>query len=203
MLHKVFISYHHANDQLYKEELVYIGENHNIFIDKSVDTGDITDNLSDEQIREKIRDEYLRDSTVTILLVGEETKYRKHVDWELYSSMIDGKVNKKSGILVIELPSVRSGCYRAAHGDQEKQIVYPETVNWTSISSWDELKNMHPYLPERILDNVIEPSTSKISVAPWEKARQPNNLSLLIELTFQDRNQCKYKLNRPMRRRNS
>ena len=81
MSHKVFISYHHANDQWYKEELVRIGENNNIFVDRSVDTGDIPDNLSDEQIREKIRDEYLRDSTVTILLVGEETKYRKHVDW--------------------------------------------------------------------------------------------------------------------------
>lgn len=203
MSHKVFISYHHANDQWFKEELVRVGEYYDIFVDKSVDTGDIPDYLTDEQIREKIRDEYLRDSTVTILLVGEETKYRKHVDWELYSSMIDGKINKKSGILVIELPSVQSGCYRAAHGDEEKQIVYPETLNWTSITSWDKLQNMHPYLPERILDNVIEPSTSKISVAPWEKAQQPNYLNLLIELTFQDRNQCQYKFNRPMRRRNS
>ena len=104
-MHRVFISYHHENDQYYKNYLVNIGSQYKIFLNYSVDTGDISDYLSDEAIREKIRDEYLRDSTVTIVLVGLETKGRKHVDWEIYSSMIDGKVNKKSGILVANLPS--------------------------------------------------------------------------------------------------
>ena len=67
-----------------------MGDKYEIFLDRSVDTGDISDDLSDESIRRKVRDEYLRDSTVTILLVGLQTKRRKHVDWEIYSSMIDG-----------------------------------------------------------------------------------------------------------------
>lgn len=86
--HKVFISYHHDNDQWAKEKLLELNSKYDIFIDRSVDTGDISDDLSDEKIRKKIRDEYLRD-TVTILLVGTETKNRKHIDWELYSSMYD------------------------------------------------------------------------------------------------------------------
>ena len=81
-MHKVFISYHHQNDQLYKDRLVDLAEQCSIFIDASVDTGDISDHLSDQSIRETIRDEYLRDSTVTIVLVGTETRRRKHVDWE-------------------------------------------------------------------------------------------------------------------------
>ena len=64
-MHKVFISYHHENDQRYKDALVEFGHKNSIFIDESVDTGDISDDLNDESIREKIRDEYLRDSTVT------------------------------------------------------------------------------------------------------------------------------------------
>ena len=103
-MHKVFISYHHDNDQHHKDSLVTFGEQNQIFIDRSVDTDDISDGLSDESIRELIRDEYLRDSTVTIVLVGTETRHRKHVDWEIYSSMYDGRINKKSGILAIELP---------------------------------------------------------------------------------------------------
>ena len=75
-MHRVFISYHHANDQWYKDTLVEFGKKYNIFEDYSVDTGDISDDLTTEQIRETIRDEYLRDSTVTILLVGTETKNR-------------------------------------------------------------------------------------------------------------------------------
>ena len=81
---KVFISYHHSNDQIYKDSLIKFNDENKIFIDMSVDTGDIDDQLTDETIRQKIRDEYLKNSTVTILLVGTETKYRKHIDWEIY-----------------------------------------------------------------------------------------------------------------------
>ena len=119
--HKVFISYHHENDQVYKDQLLDLNNEYDIFIDKSVDTEDIDDSLSDEDIRVKIRDEYLKDSTVTIVLVGIDTKNRKHVDWEIYSSMYDGVNNKKSGILVIILPSVYTVplCI-FGHGDEEK-----------------------------------------------------------------------------------
>src|ERR1039458_9830328 len=94
--HKVFISYHHENDQTYKEVLTLINDVHKIFIDGSVDVGEIDDDLDDQAIRRIIRDDYLQDSTVTIVLVGTETKKRKHVDWEIYSSMYDGAVNKQS-----------------------------------------------------------------------------------------------------------
>lgn len=95
-------------------------------IDGSVDTGDIPDNWSDEKIREEIRDEYLRDTSVTIILVGTETKNRKHIDWEIYSSMYDGKKNKKSGIIVIYLPIVQAtGRVHVGHGAKEKTLVHP------------------------------------------------------------------------------
>lgn len=74
MTHRVFISYHHANDQIYKDALVKWGEENEIFIDWCVNTGDISDELADQQIREIIRDDYLQSSTVTIVLVGTETK---------------------------------------------------------------------------------------------------------------------------------
>ena len=127
-MHRVFISYHHKNNQYYKNELLSLNNNYKlnygspIFIDMSVDTGDISENLSDETIREKIRDEYLQDSTVTILLVGTETKNRKHIDWELYSSMYNGKRNKQSGILVVSLPEITSHLITVGHGEEN---IYP------------------------------------------------------------------------------
>lgn len=42
-MRKVFISYHHDNDQWYQEELVKFGKQNQIFSDASVDTGDIPD----------------------------------------------------------------------------------------------------------------------------------------------------------------
>ena len=118
-MHKVFISHHHDNDQRYKETLVEFGEKYSIFVDRSVDTGDIPDEWTDQQIRREIRDRYLRDSTVTIVLVGMETRRRKHIDWEIHSSMYDGSVNRRSGIVVINLPGI-SNYFNAAHGGRKR-----------------------------------------------------------------------------------
>jgi len=196
---RVFISYHHANDQAYKESLIRFNEEHKIFLDASVDTGDIDENLPSETIREKIRDEYLANSTVTILLVGTETKYRKHVDWELYSSMFDGRINKKSGVLVVTLPSASSGYFHAAH-PAEKETIYPDCQSWTTISERKEYERRFPCLPDRIIDNLLKPE-AKISVVPWDKLTV-NSLAFLIEAAFESRETCLYDLSREMRRAN-
>jgi hypothetical protein len=199
-MHKVFISYHHANDQWYKEELAKFAEQHQIFSDQSVDTGDIDDDLDDETTREIIRDEYLKDTSVTILLVGTETKHRKHVDWEIYSSMHDGKVNKKSGILVITLPSTGCTSYYAAH-DGEKESVYPTTSEWTTITERAEFERRYPCLPNRIIDNLLAPRV-KISVTNWDKINV-GTLTFLVNAAYEDRRSCEYDLSRMMRRANS
>ncbi len=118
--HKVFISYHHANDQWYKNELEKMNDVFDIFVNRSVSLGDIDEEEEPQKIREIIRDEYLRDTSVLILLVGTETKNRKHVDWELYSSMRDSPRNGKSGIFIINLPSTGTNNIRASHGENEK-----------------------------------------------------------------------------------
>lgn len=201
-MHKIFISYHHANDQFYKERLLEINAQHQIFVDQSVDTGDISDELSDSAIREKIRDEYLRDSTVTIVLVGLETKRRKHVDWETYSSMFDGTVNKKSGILVINLPSTNCTYFTATHAN-EKEVVYPENSSWVTINSREEYETRYPYVPDRIIDNLLK-AEAKVSVTSWSKIESdPDKLSFLIGATFEDRGNCAYDLSRLLRRANS
>ena len=152
-MHKVFISYHHGNDQNYKDALVNFGEQSSIFVDRSVDTGEIPDEWSDERIRREIRDNYLRDSTVTIVLVGEETRRRKHVDWEIYSSMYDGSVNKKSGILVINLPGISDGECHAPYGDEEKKLLYPDVASWCHVDDRSEYERRYPHMPDRLIDN--------------------------------------------------
>ena len=201
-MHKVFISYHHRLDQSYKNYLVQMGDKYRIFLDRSVDTGDISDDLSDESIRRKVRDEYLRDSTVTILLVGLETKRRKHIDWEIYSSMIDGQVNKKSGILVVNLPSTRNTLCTTSHSG-EKEAVYPEIKNWVGVDSRAEYERRYPYVPDRIIDNLLK-REARVSVTPWSKiGTNPSALRFLIDAAFEDRGKCEYDLSQPMRRVNS
>ena len=199
-MHKVFVCYHHDNDQAYKDLLVEFGEQNQIFIDRSVDTGDIADGLDGGYIRELIRNEYLRDSTVTIVLVGTETRRRKHVDWEIYSSMYDGTVNKRSGILVINLPTTDSKLACAPHGEAEKDL-YPDITSWTSVNTRADYERYYPYMPDRLIDNLLRPA-ARISVMPWSKIDRVT-LGHLVEMAFRDRTQCEYNLSRPMRRANS
>jgi len=174
---------------------------HNIFIDGSVDTGDISDDLTDEEIRVKIRDEYLKETSVTILLVGEETWGRKHIDWELHSSMFDGKINKKSGILVISLPSTGHVSATASH-DNEKQIIHPGVNNWINLDTRSACDQIYPLMPDRVADNLLK-KEAKISVIPWNRiAENPEILRFLIEATYNDRTVCEYDLSRPLRRKN-
>ena len=102
--HKVFVSYHHANDQKYKNEFVrMMGDD---IVDKSVEDGDIDDdNLATETVRQKIRDDFISDATVTIVLIGPCTWQRKHVDWEIGSSLRQTKKNPRCGLLGIMLPN--------------------------------------------------------------------------------------------------
>jgi len=104
--HKVFISFHHANDEDYKQKFESLFHEHaEILISGSVQDDDINPNSPTETIRHKIRDNYLRDTTVTVVLVGKETWKRKHVDWEIGSSIRDTKYNPRSGLIGILLPT--------------------------------------------------------------------------------------------------
>ena len=100
--HKVFVSFHHA-DQQHKDWFVqFMGDD---MVDQSVDDGDIDDaHLATETIRQYIRDRFIRDATVTVVLIGPCTWQRKHVDWEIGSSLRDTRLNSRCGLLGILLP---------------------------------------------------------------------------------------------------
>jgi hypothetical protein len=94
----------------------------------------------------------------------------------------------------------RGNHWTAAH-ENEKSALYPETTNWISIDTWAEYERRYPYLPDRIIDNLLN-KKAKISVAPWEKLNT-STLPLLINNAFEARTSNEYDLSRAMRRANS
>ena len=99
---KVFITFHHE-DQRYKDRFEQLMRGH--IVGKAVNDGDIDDGLAVETIRRKIRDDFIADATVTVVLVGPCTWQRKHVDWEISASLMDTRKNHRCGLLGILLPS--------------------------------------------------------------------------------------------------
>ncbi|QHN63638.1 TIR domain-containing protein [Curtobacterium flaccumfaciens pv. flaccumfaciens] len=106
--HKVFVSYHAADAV---EVLQFIEKYDDVFIARAIgmeeDGSDIIDSTNVEYIRRTIREKYLKDSTVTLVLVGACTWARKFVDWEIYSSLRSNP--SPNGLLAVQLPSTPTG----------------------------------------------------------------------------------------------
>lgn len=157
MRHKVFVSYHHANDQYYKNKFEDLFANYyDVIVSKSVQIGDIEPTLKTETIRQKIRDEYLRDSTVTVVLVGIKTWKRKHVDWEIASSIRHTQYNPRSGLLGILLPSYHQ-YYNIEYGKYNKNTIPPRLsknidCGYADIYEWSD----DPYIVQQRIHDVFE-----------------------------------------------
>jgi len=138
--HKVFVSYHHALDESYKKifELRF-GNAFGAIVPGSVNDGEIDPTLSTETIRQQIRDKYLRDTSVTVVLIGAETWQRKHVDWEIGSSIRHTEFNPRSGLLGILLPTYP----RADKSKYNLRTIPPRLhdnikCGFASIHNWSE-----------------------------------------------------------------
>ena len=195
--HKVFISYHHDNDQFYANELMneFVEFNpyksftiQSIFEDCSIHDGDIDDSLPPESIRKKIRDEFIKDASVLIVLCGSETRKRKYVDWEIHAAMFDTDNNPKLGILVITLPTISQWVF--APEDTDKPLVSRGNVcTWYSLASRQDMEKYYPYLPSRIVDNFEASITNNdiipIAVVDWETIKNDvAKLKQLIDIAY-------------------
>jgi hypothetical protein len=136
---KCFISYR-ATDVNYVTQ--FVESFADVFIPKVIGVSDddpFVDSTDTDYVMDKIREKYLTDSTVTIVLVGKCTWSRKYVDWEVYSTLRDDTNNRRSGLLAIELPTrgdaplparVSDNVRRDANGEDigyARWHVYPRT----------------------------------------------------------------------------
>lgn len=95
---KVFISYHHANDQQWYDDFAQnFGTTYDVFTDKSLERQ--VDSDDSEYVKRSIRENNIFGSSVTVVLCGQETWKRRWVDWEIQMTL-----NKQHAILGIILP---------------------------------------------------------------------------------------------------
>lgn len=147
--HKVFISFHHGDKtidpkcgQYWKERFESLFHDYyETLISRSVQDGDIKDGIQTETTRQKIRDEFIADATVTVVLIGRDTWKRKHVDWEISSSIRDTKNNPRCGLLGILLPTYPN--YDSVKNTYNGKTIPPRLQNnidcgFATIHVWNE-----------------------------------------------------------------
>jgi len=114
--HICFISYHHADQEEVNKFVSTFDHDRDVLIARGLGqemAQDIINSNNTAYIMRRIRELYLKASTVTIILISKCTWARRYVDWEIQASLHHGSTVTANGLLGIKLPSFpkRGGQY--------------------------------------------------------------------------------------------
>lgn len=143
---KTFISYYHFEDQKYKKKFKNLFDD--LITHKSVEDGDINSDNSDGYIKQLIQKGYLADTTILVVLIGLNTKHRKHIDWEI-SGALNYKVGDKySGLLGLILPNHPDfGTDKATYNLMPTRLADNFRSKYAVIRDWtDDRVKMQEYI---------------------------------------------------------
>lgn len=104
---KCFISYHHADQEAVNKFVRDFDHGRDCFIARGLGEempGDVIQSTDTDYVMRQIREKFLHDSTVTIVLMGRCTWARRYVDWEILSSIRQGQYSAPNGLVGIQLP---------------------------------------------------------------------------------------------------
>lgn len=113
---KIYISFK-TEDAAYKKAIQEM--EHLDYVDKSLNEPINSDD--DDYIMQKIRSEYLYDSTVTIFLIGNHSAQnlgdyeQRYIKRELQASLYSSEAHKKNGILGVVLPGMESSVFGGSY----------------------------------------------------------------------------------------
>jgi|GEM_PF-236709 len=105
---KVFVSYHHGDEVEVKNFIKHWTETNKVFIPRMLGVSnddDFIDSDDPDYVMSQIRDKYLQDTSVTLVLIGSCTHSRRYVDWEIKATLRQGANSLPSGLMAIILPS--------------------------------------------------------------------------------------------------
>lgn len=163
--HKVFVSFHHE-DENYRNKFNELYGEH--FISVSVDNGDIDPENSDEYTKRLIQEDNIVQASVVFVLYGANTYKRKHIDWEI-SAGLNEKVGGHKGLAVMLLPTFPIAPYNSM-GQYDPSVIYPylhprtaENIKngYADLYYWPGHLNNYPGVSEVPMEKIIEKAFNK------------------------------------------
>jgi len=129
---KVFVSYHHGNDQWFYNEFSRVfNDTYDIISDNSLERA--IDSDDPDYVMRRIREKYITGSSCTIVLCGAETPNRKYVDWEIKATL-----DKEHGLIGVNLPtsitSQYGGVIVSDRLHDNVQSGYAVWINWEALT---------------------------------------------------------------------
>lgn len=110
---RAFISHYRGDKREVDAFIDYFGNQQGVFTPYVLganDNDDFINSTNTDYVMTQIRTRYLKDTTVTIVLVGNCTHSRRHVDWEIKSSLRQAEYTP-NGLMGIILSSKGGNAY--------------------------------------------------------------------------------------------
>ncbi|HEX4966659.1 MAG TPA: TIR domain-containing protein [Thermoanaerobaculia bacterium] len=141
---RIFVSYHHGNDQRYYSEFsLAFHDTYEAIQDNSVDR--IIDSEDTGYVIRRIRENFITGTSCTVVLCGPETRWRKYVDWEIKATL-----DKQHGLIGIDLPNNpldRNGLVHIP--DRLQDNIYSGYALWIA---WEDLGRGSEFLKACVLE---------------------------------------------------
>jgi hypothetical protein len=160
MKRRVFVSYHHGGDQYAVDALVrQFADGFDVFTDRSIERAANSDNVD---YLARVCREAIDGTSVTIVLLGQQTGCRKFVDWEIRYTL-----DCQHGLLGILRPgvSLTAACVPARFADNSYSAKEGQRY-----AAWHEYPSSPLELQRWIEDAVVE-SKWKINNSRPEMSR--------------------------------
>ena len=150
---RIFVSYHHKHDQAYYDAFSKtLHDQMDLFFDNSLDR--LIDSENTDYVIQRIRDDFITQTSCTIVLCGPETQQRKYVDWEIKATL-----DKQHGLIGIALPT--------ASVTQQGNVIVPDRLfsNYQSgfavWKTWADL-TANPVAMVGWIEDAVKRDVSKI-----------------------------------------
>ena len=158
---KCFISYHHADQDEVDAFIRTFDHLHDAFIARGLGQEmekDIIDSTDTDYVMRRIREVYIRDASVTLIMIGRCTWARRYVDWELQASLRQTDQTLPNGLLGIKLPSFANSYFperfnkNLRHEGQTdcyaRHMQYPTSADalWNAIEEAYQRRTTHRHL---------------------------------------------------------
>lgn len=214
---RIFVSFHHALNQKHADVIrgIVTSLGHT---DISVNEGTKIENeekKTDEQIRREIRDNFLKDVDITIVIVGQDTTNRKHIDWEIRSTVYKFEGHRNGGLIVVNaLTNNETWLLNDKLIEEHDTTPAPGSRTWPSDSIMT-LENFE-WLPSRLAHSLVDNYNLENSmngiynhavfpIISFNKVK--NNPNILTEainqaMNFRKSNEGKWNMDK-MRRKNN
>ena len=211
---RIFVSFHHELNQEHANKirsLIKLLGYKDISVNDGIKIED-EDNKTDLKIREEIRDKFLKNLDVIILIVGSDSINRKHLDWEVRSALYRFKNYQNAGLVVINcLKNDKTWILDKELIEIHDQAPYPAERKWPK----DFTKEDYKWLPERVFNSISnnydyesclrkEYKHAIFPIIRYNRALEAKVLDRAINhsIEMKNYNKDKWDLNTKMRKRN-